>query len=122
MNKLLMSIRTEYALKILDGTKKVEFRTRKCGRRVESIIIYATSPTCAVVGEAIVEDIVVDSPERIWARMSTVAGIEKSDFDLYFKGKAKAVAYILGEIKKYEAPLSLFEVGVKFAPQSFVYI
>lgn len=117
-----MSIHPEYALKILNGTKKAEFRTIKCRRKIGAIMVYATSPICAVVGEVIVEDIIVGSPEEIWTRTSAVAGLEKDDFDLYFEGKSTAIVYILGEVKKYDAPLSLSELGVKFVPQSFVYI
>lgn len=50
--QILLSIKPEYAEKILNGTKLFEFR--KFFPRDESvrkIIIYATSPVCMVIGE-----------------------------------------------------------------------
>ena len=44
MCSILLSINPEYAEKIMDGSKKFEFRKRKCKRRVDKIIIYSTSP------------------------------------------------------------------------------
>lgn len=122
MNKLLMSIHPKYASKILNGTKKVEFRTKKCQRDISTIIIYSTSPICAVVGEAKVSEIIVDSPENIWLKMNKVAGLDKDKFDLYFNGRSEAIAYVFGEVKKYTKPIALSEIGVKYAPRSFVYI
>ena len=51
MCKLLMSINPEHVDNILAGTKKFEFRKSKCKEKIDSIIIYSTSPIMRVVAE-----------------------------------------------------------------------
>ena len=56
--KILLSIKPEFAEKILDGTKKFEFRRRVHTRpEVKSVIIYATMPVGRVIGEFSIERI-----------------------------------------------------------------
>ncbi len=43
--KVLLSIKPEYAYRILDGTKRYEFRRRvHRDPRVHTVVIYATNP------------------------------------------------------------------------------
>ena len=44
MSTILLSIKPEYAKKIIDGTKKYEFRKRLAKHPVTKIIIYSTFP------------------------------------------------------------------------------
>ena len=122
MCKMLLSINPCHVNNIMAGIKHYEFRKRKCKKIVDTIIIYATSPIMKVVGEAEVIDIIEDTPKNVWNVTSDYSGISKSFFDKYYKGRKKAVAYKLGKVKKYEKPLSLSDLGVYSAPQSFVYI
>ena len=41
MSKILLSIKPEYAHKILEGTKKYEFRKHLPKKKIEKIIIYS---------------------------------------------------------------------------------
>ena len=59
MSAMLLSIKPQYAKMIIEGTKKYEFRTRKCRENIKKIIFYATAPKSQVVGEAEIEDILV---------------------------------------------------------------
>ena len=43
-------------------------------------------------------------------------------FDRYYDGRSTAVAYVLGEVKKFSNPKVLSDYGVKAAPQSYVYV
>ena len=63
-----------------------------------------------------------DYPEKIWDLTSIFSGISQEFFEEYYKHKDMAVAYKLGEVKKYKIPKTLKEFGVNCAPQSFVYI
>lgn len=51
MSKILLSIKPEYAHKILEGTKKYEFRKHLPKKKIEKIIIYSTAPDGSVIGE-----------------------------------------------------------------------
>lgn len=122
MRKMLLSINPEHVENILSGTKRYEFRKVRCRSEVDRMLIYSTAPVMMVVGEAEIVSIIEDKPEIVWELTSDYSGIAKEFFDNYYKDKNKAVAYKLGKIKKYLEPLRLSDFGIKFAPQSFVYV
>lgn len=122
MQNILISINPEYAEKILNGTKKYEYRKIKCKKNIDKIIIYSTFPVMKVVGEAKVEEILEDTPENIWNKTKKYSGVNKDFYKKYFNNKEKAIAYKLKDVKKYNVPKDLFSYGIKNAPQSFVYI
>jgi predicted transcriptional regulator len=117
-----MSINPEHVDNILAGTKKFEFRKNKCKEEIDSIIIYSTSPIMRVVAEVEVKGIIEDTPQVVWSKTESAAGIDKIFFDRYYNGRDVAVAYVLGKVKKFAAPKSLSDYGIKAAPQSYVYV
>lgn len=119
---MLLSINPTHVKNIMEGSKQYEFRKVRCREPIDKIVIYATYPIMQVVGEVDVLDIIVDSPEQIWNLTANFSGISKCFFDKYYENKEKAVAYKLGEVKKYKKPLHLSDFGIDFAPQSFVYV
>lgn len=122
MCKMLLSINPEFVVRIFEGTKKYEFRKVKCRNNVDSILIYETSPTMRIVGEAKIKTVLTGSPKEIWNQTSLNSGISKSFFDKYYHGKKQAIAYELDKIKRYENPKLLSDYGISYAPQSFVYV
>lgn len=122
MCAILLSIRPNHVENILNGTKRYEFRKTACKRHVDKIIIYSTTPIMKIVGEAEVEDILIDNPEVIWEKTQEKSGIDKIFFDQYYEDRDKAVAYKLKNIKKYKQPKELKEYGISSAPQSFLYV
>lgn len=118
-----MPINPKYVDKILSGKKKYEYRKIKAKRNnVDRMIIYSTSPIMKVVAEVVIENIIEESPEVLWKMTKRKSGISKKFYSKYYKNKKNAVAYELGEIKKYEIPKSLNEIGINYVPQSFIYI
>lgn len=122
MCKILLSINPEHVANIMSGTKTYEFRKIQCKEKVDKIIIYSTSPVMKVVGEADVEEVIVDNPEQVWNITYEYSGITKAFFDRYYKDRDIAVAFKLSNVKKYKTPKSLSSYGIKNAPQSFVYV
>ncbi|MUU07415.1 MAG: hypothetical protein EP149_06950 [Phascolarctobacterium sp.] len=122
MNKILLSIKPEYVKHILAGKKKYEFRRKLPQKPIQSIVIYATSPSMMVVGEAEVISSMAMDPLDLWGFTKQSAGITKDVFLQYFLGCNIAYAYELGEIMIYDPPKSLLDIGVYTAPQSFVYL
>lgn len=49
MRKIMLTIKPEYVEKILDGSKKYEYRTKLATKNIHSLIIYATAPIKKVV-------------------------------------------------------------------------
>jgi predicted transcriptional regulator len=122
MCKILLSINPEHVENIMAGTKIYEFRKIQCKEKVDKIIIYSTFPVMKVVGEADVVDIIVDNPDNVWNTTNAFSGISKQFFDDYYRNRDKAIAYKLSNVKRYQHPKDLSSYGIKYAPQSFVYI
>ena len=122
MYKILLSIKPEYVKSIFEGKKKFEYRKIIAKNKPTKIVIYSTYPVSAVVGEAEVEEILIDSPNNLWKKTKKNSGVDKSFFFEYFKEKKVGVAYQLKNIIEYENIRSLEEFGVKYAPQSYVYL
>lgn len=122
MCRMLLSINPEHVENILLGTKRFEFRKVRCKSAVDKILIYATAPEKMVVAEAEVEDIIEGDVETVWDITHEYSGITYDFYASYYKGKEKAVAYKLRKVRKYKEPKPLSAFGLRYAPQSFVYL
>ncbi|ATB41351.1 hypothetical protein CYFUS_006816 [Cystobacter fuscus] len=122
--KVLLSIKPEYAEKILDGEKQFEFRKAVFKNpTVKTVVIYATKPVGKVVGEFDIAEVLSERPSTLWARTAKLAGISRRFFDEYFEGRSTAYAIKVQRVRRYRKPLelrSLIKSGV--APQSFCYL
>lgn len=122
--KVLLSIKPEFVEKILNGSKKYEFRKGLFkNNEVKSVVIYATMPIGRVVGEFDIESLLEDTPSTLWRRTKNYAGISKEFFDMYFNERSKACAIKIGNVTRYEKPLLLSDLGRNItAPQSYRYL
>lgn len=121
--RVLLSIKPEFADKILNGTKKYEFRKTLFKRKdIEQIIIYASSPVQAVIGEFTIAKILTGNVEDIWAETRFGAGITKEYYQEYFSNKNTANAIEVGRYKRYAIPKKLSDFNLTYAPQSFAYV
>ncbi|MFC0400891.1 ASCH domain-containing protein [Paraburkholderia rhizosphaerae] len=122
--KVLLSIKPEFAEKILLGEKHFEFRKAiPKAPGVKTVVIYATKPVGKVVGEFDIDGVISASPRNLWSRTKEFAGITKQRFNEYFDGREVAHAIKVKDARRYEKPLelpSVLESGV--APQSFCYL
>lgn len=122
--KILLSIRPEYVDKILDGSKRFEYRKRLYrDPDVTSIVIYATKPIGKVVGEFLIKETHTAHPDDLWESTKDYSGISKGFFDQYFEGRDVAYAIEVERVIKYQKPRpieSIIPSGVP--PQSFTYI
>jgi predicted transcriptional regulator len=119
----LMAIHPEYADAILAGHKRVEFRKRPIAADVETVIIYATAPVKAIVGEFTVEDIVIAPPAQVWSSMGRVGAIDRGAFDAYYAGSSTAAAICVKTARRYPAEVTLSAIEPQPAvPQSFSYM
>ena len=122
---LLLSIRPKFAHRILEGKKTVEVRRRFSKRWVgHRIAIYSSSPERAVVGEADIVMIEVDSPECIWERYGQQMGCDMGEYLAYGQDKDKVVAIGLDNISRSVTPLEMDLLDSMFGhpvrpPQSY---
>lgn len=122
--KILLSIKPQFANKILSGEKGFEFRKSlpKHGN-IETVVIYATKPVGKIVGEFSVASIVSNSPDNLWEITKDKAGITQKFFSDYFSGREVAHAFKVGSVKKYENQINIEDFcDKKVPPQSFFYI
>lgn len=123
MSKILLSINPEYVEKILLGQKKYEYRKVKPSRKdIDKMIIYSTAPVKMIVAEVYIEDIIIERPDKLWELTKEYSGVNKDFFDKYYKGKEYGVAYKLRKVLVYDKPKKLEDIGIGYAPQSFIYI
>ncbi len=122
MTKMILPIYPEYIDLIIKGKKKYEFRKFTCKKEVKTILLYATHPIKAIVGEAKILDIIKNTPENVWEMTKDFAGMSKEAFDIYYCDKKVAIAYELGNIKTYKTPKSLKDFNLDIVPRSFAYV
>lgn len=119
---IVLPIKPSYADKILSGEKKYEYRKRLCKDSIDKIYIYATSPVKRIIGEVKVLQKLNQEKKILWEISKEESGVSKEEFLNYFKKTENGCAYYLGEVKKYNQPLTLESIGIKYTPQSYVYI
>jgi len=125
MNALL-SIKPEYAEKILSGDKEYEFRRRafRNPSSVDRVIMYASSPIQRIIGFFSIADVVEGRPEELWSRFKDVSGItERQVFMDYFSEKETGFAIEIAEAVSLEQPVDPWEHLNEFHPPvSFIYL
>jgi len=84
-----MPIKPVYAEKIIDGSKKFEFRRASIKGDLTHLIIYASSPVKKIIGIASVDGVDVSCPLEAWGNAKHAAGISQEAFLDYFQGKEK---------------------------------
>lgn len=123
---VILSIKPDYANKILEGIKNIELRRRfplvACNGA--TAYIYSTSPVRALVGAAEITDVERLPVAVLWQRHGRSALIRKRDFDAYFGGIQEGYALKITNARPFSRPLNLVELKERFdfkAPQSFLY-
>lgn len=122
--RILLSIKPIFVNEIIAGKKLYEYRKQLFKHtEIRTIVVYASSPVCKIVGEIEIEDILEDRPDVIWKKTKCKSGVSSSFFFDYFKDKEIAYAIKIARFTKYKNPLSLEDLkeGMK-PPQSFCYI
>jgi len=122
---VIMSIKPQYVDKILNGTKKFEFRKSIPKRidEIDKIFIYSSSPTQKIIGHFTVKEVYKMDPLELWLHTWKQAGIGIKDFQQYFKEKEFGYAIEIDEVIAYQKPLIFKEIDpTGKVPQSFKYI
>ena len=117
-----MSIKPEYVDKIFSGEKKYEYRKRLCKEKIDTIIVYSSSPIQKVVGELKIKQVLYDKKNVIWNKTNKYGGITKIKYDNYYENCDYAVAYEIEKAILYDKQKDLKDFNVRTAPQSYVYI
>jgi len=124
---VLLSIRPEFATKILTGEKTVELRRRFPTEAVTgaTAMIYSSSPIQSIVGYAQIEEVLELPINKIWNDFGKFACISKLHFFSYFKGLDLGYAIKLKEVVEFKIPFKAEYLREEFnfiPPQSFRYL
>ena len=125
---LLLSVKPEYAQKLLRGEKTVELRrVRPCRIRPgDVVLLYATAPTALFVGYCRIVEILLDSPTALWQKVKCSAGVTRTEYFRYFQAARRAVGIVIERPIPLAEDFSLddsrrFVPGFR-PPQSFCYL
>jgi len=123
---VIISIKPEYALKIISGEKTIELRRKFPTEDVEGgiALIYATSPIQQIIGYTIITKVKRLSIHRLWKTCSKRACVSKEFFHSYFDGLDQGFALEMSEPIKLKQPIDIRRMEEEFlvsAPQSFRY-
>ncbi len=119
---VLLSIKPKYANAILAGQKLVEFRKLVFKQEIERVYIYSSAPEQRIIGYFTIDDIVSDTPKKLWKQFSKVGSISEEDFFAYFADKEIGYSIKIKSVEKFtksKNPKDIFENFVP--PQSYMY-
>jgi predicted transcriptional regulator len=98
---LFISVKPEFAEKIISKEKKIELRKVKPNVTVgDYVIIYASSPIKSIIGFGMIQKIIETTPKQMWETYSSLLGIDKSRFDDYYYGKKMAIGIKIKKIQQ----------------------
>lgn len=124
---ILISIKDVYVQEILAGRKSIELRkARPQAKPGDTILIYTTQPKKAITAIATVEDILVLSPETMWAQYQDRLGIDRQGFEKYYKNCTKAIGIQIKNVYQLDDEILLSaikHIHPNFSPpQTFKYL
>lgn len=126
---LIISVKPEYAIKILKGEKTIELR--KCAPKKVGkdgyVLIYVTAPVKELWGIYKIEEIFKENPETLWENFGDKTGITKQEFNDYYKENKTAFGIQLQEVKnlfKHSIKLDSLKTLIPnfMPPQTYRYI
>ncbi len=123
---VIISIKPEYALKIISGEKTIELRRKFPVDHIQGGIamIYASSPIKEIIGYAVIQSVEKLSIDKLWKKCGKKACVDKSFFYSYFDGVDAGFALKLEKPVELIEPLNIRRMEEEFllsAPQSFRY-
>ncbi len=123
MVDIILSIKPEYAEKILIGFKRFEFRKQIPLKQVHQVFIYSSYPEKMIVGKFRIRNVIKGTPEEIWEKCGAQGGIEEERFFSYFGDRSKGYGFEVEEVERFDPPIDPKKNNDEFkAPQSFAYI
>ncbi len=122
MADIILSIKPEFAEKILNGEKLFEFRKQVPKKKISWVFIYASSPYKKIIGRFRVNNILNGTPEEIWNLCGSQGGIDQERFFEYCGNNETIYGFEISDVIKFETPINPYEEDSNFnAPQSFAY-
>lgn len=120
---VVLSVKPQYASRIVSGEKKVEFRKKIFKSSVKQVFVYSSYPEKKIIGFFDIEKVDSGTPSELWRKYCEVSGVCAEDFLSYFDEVTQAYAICIRAFHKYDIPISPASICEGFkAPQSFCYL
>lgn len=124
---VLLSVRPRFAAALLDGSKTVELRRRRARIADGTVcLLYASSPTCALVGAVRVASTDVSDAETLWERHAEAMALARSEYDSYLDGASEPCAIVIAATTRFPQPIRLSELRRRqdrfVTPQSYRFL
>lgn len=122
---VLLSVKPKYARQILSGEKSVEIRKKFSSNWIGSkVVLYASRPTSALVGEATVSSITRGRPTDVWSQFGSRIGCSWQEYNAYAASSTEVSAIEFENVSAYESPFERSEASALLgknlvAPQSY---
>lgn len=103
--RVVWSVKPQFAEAILAGRKTFEFRRALFRRQdIDTVVLYASSPTCKVVGEFTIDEVLSLALDALWETTREGGAIDRDYFDRYFEGRAEGYALKVKRRRRYRCP------------------
>lgn len=119
---VLLSIKPKYANAILLGQKLVEFRKLVFKKEIERVYIYSSAPEQRIIGYFTIEDIISDTPKKLWQEFSEVGSISEEDFFDYFANKKIGYSIKIKDVTRFRRSKNPKEIFENFVPLNHICI
>jgi predicted transcriptional regulator len=123
---VVLSLKPQWVRALANGEKEFEYR-RKVPRQAPPfpVVIYASSPVCALVATALVSYVLRLPPAELIERTRYgAAGEAGAELLRYFQGMAEGFAMRVEHYRPLDSPIKLTQLrALSFVPpQSFAYL
>jgi type I restriction enzyme S subunit len=123
---VLLSIKPEFAEKILGHEKRYEFRKTpfRDPSIIETVYMYASSPVQEIVGSFSLNSVSEGTPAELWREFGSDSGIDqRSRFMDYFAGTDTGYAFEVADVHRFTEPVDPQQRVDDFRPPvSFQYL
>lgn len=111
-NKLVMSMRPQFADRVFSRSKQVEFRKKFSLKwRGCKAVVYGTQPLGALMGEVTMRNVTYGTPSDIWETFGTMGGCSREEFSAYVGDSPGMYAIELSDVTPYISPIGLAQVS-----------
>ncbi len=108
---IVLSIKPEFANKIIRGQKNIEIRRKFSKKWIGAkALIYASSPLKHFVGEAVISEIHQSEPRKIWNTWKNEIGCSWGEYSSYCKGADKIYAILFSDVNRFKCSIPEIQV------------
>lgn len=108
---MILSLKPQYAERVLNKTKRMELR-RKFSKKWtgSNVLIYSSSPTRAIVAKVRIKAVIKDNPVSMWLKWSQDIDCDMEEYEHYTKDTTEIYGIILDEVEGID-PIPLTQLN-----------